>query len=236
MTAMNALCYHLAQLIMRPIYTISESHGLIGEYLALFAATEVFIYIFMEIITKIETIQRVLFHKARWTDFIIFVLVFGGFSIFGTYVGIPLYSGAISNIRDLAPMVAGLTAGPVVGLAVGLIGGIHRFCMGGFTCFSCSLSTILAGLIAGFIYSINKKKLVKLFPAIGVAILIELIHGGLTLLIARPFDEALRVVMVAIPEMLIANAIGMALSIIIIHNTREIRELKDQHDQSNSQV
>jgi sigma-B regulation protein RsbU (phosphoserine phosphatase) len=214
---------------MQPLYTMAESGSLIGEYLALFAASEVFIFVFIEIVSKIETIQRVMFHEAKRLDFIIFVLVFGAFSIFGTYIGIPLY-GAVSNIRDLAPIVAGLTAGPYVGLAVGLIGGIHRFFLGGITGLACSLATVLAGLISGAIYLLNKKKLLKLLPAVGLAVGIELLHGGLALLISRPFDEALRIVMVAIPEMMIANGIGVALCIIIIHNAMELRELRERQN------
>jgi sigma-B regulation protein RsbU (phosphoserine phosphatase) len=62
-------------------------------------------------------------------------------------------------------MIAGLVAGPFVGLAVGLIGGIHRFFLGGPTCIPCSLATILAGLFAGLIYRLNKGKLLGIIPA-----------------------------------------------------------------------
>jgi sigma-B regulation protein RsbU (phosphoserine phosphatase) len=117
--------------------------------LALFAENEIFIFVFMEIISKIDTIQRVIIRKANWIDKIVFVAVFGGFSIFGTYVGIPLPSGAIVNIRDFAPMMAGLAAGPAMGLAAGLIGGIHRLFLGGFTCVPCGLATVLAGILGG---------------------------------------------------------------------------------------
>jgi sigma-B regulation protein RsbU (phosphoserine phosphatase) len=217
---------------MYRVYDIVHSQGLTGEYLALFAATEVFIFVFIEIITKIDMFCRVIFHEAKLLDLIIFIIVLGAFSIFGTYVGIPVSSGAIINIRDLAPILAGLTAGPVAGVAVGLIGGIHRFFMGGITALSCSLSTVLAGVIGGGVYLLNKRKLVKLFPAVGLAVAVELLHGGLTLLIARPFDQALEIVKIAIPQMLIANAIGIALCVIIIHNASEIRELKERQNRN----
>jgi sigma-B regulation protein RsbU (phosphoserine phosphatase) len=84
---------------------------MLGGYLGLFASTEIFIFVFMEIVTKLDTVQRVLFKKAASRDYVAFVVLFGLFSIFGTYVGIPGSHGAISNIRDLAPMVAGLVAG-----------------------------------------------------------------------------------------------------------------------------
>ena len=202
--------------------TAGSSQSLLGDDLALFARTEVFIYVFMEIITKIEIIQRVIFKKARLTDYIVFILVFGGFSIFGTLIGSPVGSGDIANIRDLGPMIAGLVAGPFIGLAVGLIGGIHRLFLGGVTCFSSSLATILSGFLAGLIYLLNNKKLLDIIPAMLFAIGIELIHVGLTLLVSRPFSAALEVVLTAAPDMIIANSLGIAICVIVIRNTKEI--------------
>jgi LytS/YehU family sensor histidine kinase len=194
------------------------------KFLGLFAQTEIFIFVFMEIITRIRPIQRVIVKKAGWRDKIVFILIFGAFSIFGTYVGIPLASGAIVNIRDFAPLIAGLLSGPIIGLAVGMIGGIHRLFLGGFTCIPCGLSTVLAGIIGGAVHYFNKGKLIGIIPGVLLAVFVELIHGGLTLLIARPFAEALEVVKIAIPAMMIANALGVAIAIIILEHSKELKE------------
>ncbi len=197
---------------------------MIHEVLALFAATEVFIYVFMELITQIESVRRVISQKAKWSDTIFFILFFGGFSIFGTYTGIVLPSGAISSIRDLGPLVAGLVAGPLVGLGAGLIGGIHRFLLGGFSCVPCGIATVLAGLIGGLVYLIAKKKLISIFHAMLLAIGVELIHGLIVLLIAEPFDEALNATFTAVPAMMIADAMGIAICFIILQRT--VKEIK----------
>jgi len=203
--------------------TAGSSQSMLGDDLTLFGRTEVFIYVFMEIVTKIETIQRVMFGKARLIDYIFFILVFGAFSIFGTLIGNPVGYGGISNIRDLSPMIAGLVAGPVVGIAVGLVGGIHRLFLGGVTCYACSLATVLAGLLAGLVYLLNGKKcLLDIIPAMLLAIGIELIHGSLALMISRPFAVAFEVVATAIPGMIIANSLGLAICVIVIRNTKEI--------------
>jgi len=199
-----------------------SSQSILGEYLGLFASTEIFIFVFMEIVTKIEAIQRVIFRKARLSDYMVFILLYGLFSIFGTYIGIPGSYGSTSNIRDLAPMVAGLVAGPYVGLAVGLIGGIHRFFLGGLTCIPCSMATVLAGLFAGLIYYFNKEKLLGIIPAMLFAVAIELIHAGLALLIVHPYSAVLDVVLTSFPEMTIANSLGLGISIIIVHSTKEL--------------
>jgi len=187
----------------------------LGGYLGLLAATELFVFVFMFIVARIGTIQRVVFKKAQLVDYFVFVLVFGLFSIFGTYVGQPASFGTISNIRDLGPMVAGLVAGPYVGLAVGLIGGIHRLSLGGISCVPCSLATVLAGLLAGMVHRLNKGRLPGIITAMVFAVGIELLHAGLVLLIIRPFTAAVELVLTAIPPMVIANSLGMGISIII---------------------
>jgi sigma-B regulation protein RsbU (phosphoserine phosphatase) len=197
------------------------STGPLGEYLKLFARTEVFIYVFMEIVTKLKTIQRVIFKKAGAYDYTVFILTFGLFSIFGTYIGIPDSSGAISNIRDIAPMVAGLVAGPGVGLAVGLIGGVHRFFLGGWTCVPCALATVLAGLLAGMVYRLRKGKLLDIIPSMLFAVAIELLHFGLALLMVHPFDAILKVLLPHLPGMVIAVSLGVGISMIIVHHTKE---------------
>jgi len=198
------------------------SQSILGEYLRLFAATEVFIYVFLEIITKMERIRRVIFKKGCLIDYIIFIFLFGIFSIFGTYIGYTDSYGSIINIRDLSPIIGGLVAGPYVGLAIGLIGGIHRFFLGGVTCISCSLSTILAGLFAGLIYRLNSEKLLDIIPGMVFAAAVELIHALLALLLVHPCTIALDIIFQSTPQMMIANSLGIAISIIILRNTREL--------------
>lgn len=193
---------------------------MLGDYLGLFASTEIFIFVFIEIVTKTDAIQRVIFKNAGTRDYVGFALLFGLFSIFGTYIGTTGSYGAISNIRDLAPMVAGLVAGPYAGLAVGLIGGIHRLWLGGLSAVPCSLATIFAGLFAGLIFRANKGKLLGIIPAMLFAVAIELMHGGLALLLIHPYSVALDVVLTSIPKMMIANSLGMGVTIIIIHSTK----------------
>jgi sigma-B regulation protein RsbU (phosphoserine phosphatase) len=194
---------------------------MLGGYLGLFASTEIFIFVFMEIVTKLDTVQRVIFKKAEFRDNVAFVLLFGLFSIFGTYVGIPGSYGAISNIRDLAPMVAGLVAGPYIGLAVGLIGGIQRLFLGGDTAVPCCLATILAGLLAGLVYQLKKGKLLGIIPAMIFAAGFEVLHAGIVLAMVRPFTEAVEVVLDVIPAMIIAVSLGVGISIIVIHSTKD---------------
>ena len=195
------------------------------ELLELFAETEIFIFVFTEIVVKIPAIELVILNRARWKHYIVFVLIFGAFSILGTLIGIHMHSGAVSNIRDFAPLIAGLIAGPYVGLAVGIIGGVHRMLMGGITCIPCGISTIVAGLIGGLVYMWNKKQLIGIIPAMLLALFVEALHGAINLLMVRPFDVALEIVKTAIPPMMIANSLGMAIGVIIVGHVHETHML-----------
>ncbi|MDD1678420.1 MAG: hypothetical protein LUO93_04455 [Methanomicrobiales archaeon] len=196
------------------------SQSLLGGYLDLFAHTEIFVFVFIEIVTKLDTIQRVIFKKARLTDYIFFIIIFGLFSIFGTYIGIPNNFGLNMNIRDIAPIVAGLVAGPVPGLATGLMGGIHRLSLGGMTGIPCSLATVLAGLFSGLIYRLKKGKLLGIIPAMLFAVAIEVLHIGLVVLLS-PFAEVMETALTTFPQMIIAVSLGVGISIIIIHSRLE---------------
>ncbi len=173
---------------------------------------------FAYVVTRAGFFNQILDKKFTVVNQVIMIVLFGALSIFGTYGGLSLPSGAIANIRDLGPMVAGLVAGPVVGLGAGLIGGVQRYYMGGFVCVPCSLSTVLAGLFGGLIYLINKREFVLVWQAALFAIFMELLHMGLTLLIAKPYEEAMGVVQQVILPMTTANAIGVAIFAFIIRN------------------
>ncbi|MGD9214950.1 MAG: LytS/YhcK type 5TM receptor domain-containing protein, partial [Desulfobacteraceae bacterium] len=75
-------------------------------------------------------------------------VVFSAFSIMGTYFGLPIQD-AIANTRAIGAVLAGFVGGPVLGGAVGLTAGIHRYALGGFTAFSCGISTTCEGLLGG---------------------------------------------------------------------------------------
>jgi phosphoserine phosphatase RsbU/P len=117
------------------------------------------VIVFAYILTRTSLITKVLDRKIDIKYQAILILIFGLLSIYGTYGGIQLNSGVIANIRDLGPMLAGLIGGPIVGLGAGLIGGIHRYLLGGFVCVPCGLSSVLAGLFGGLIYLLKREEL-----------------------------------------------------------------------------
>ena len=79
-------------------------------------------------------------------------VVFGLIAIYGTEAGIPV-EGATMNVRDAAPLAAGLFFGGPAGIIAGVIGGVERWFAvlwgaGEFTRLACSVGTIFAGVYA----------------------------------------------------------------------------------------
>lgn len=145
------------------------------------------------------------------------VIIFGFFSIYGTLGGIEIL-GAIANIRDLGPTIAGLIGGPMVGLGAGLIGSLHRFSLGGFTRNACSLSTVLAGLIGGLVFTRRHGEFPGIKNAVLLSVGIEIMHLGITLIISKPYSRALELVKQIIGPMILANGAGMAVFAFMINN------------------
>lgn len=187
------------------------------------------------LLSRFRYFTEVLEGKLTFKNQLILIVIFGVISIYGSYSGVNIF-GAIANVRDLGPMVAGLIGGPIVGLGAGLIGGLHRVTMGGFTCIPCSLSTILAGLFAGIIYLANKKRFIGIWGAVLFSILMETFHMILALILASPYSQALDVVENLYIPIVLANAVGMFIFAFMITNLIKERETKKERDKLSAQL
>jgi phosphoserine phosphatase RsbU/P len=160
----------------------------------------------------------------------ILIAIFGALSIYGTESGVEIM-GAIFNVRDLGPMVAGLVAGPVVGLGAGIIGALYRASLGGFTVIPCTVATVLAGLFGGLIWLANGRRFPGITVAVSFAVLMEGLHMLLTLAICDPFEQALVVVSSVALPMILANAAGVAIFALFITNLQNERKVQAERDE-----
>jgi two-component system, LytTR family, sensor histidine kinase LytS len=173
-----------------------------------------------------DMVYREKLHKRQQYKAILF---FGFFGIIGTYTGLAFstdtqqfsrWSGglatdeAIANSRVIGVVLAGLLGGYKVGIGAGLIAGIHRFTLGGFTAIACGLASIIAGMIAGAFH--RKNKHVKLSSAFFIGALAETLQMLIIIGLARPIEEALNLVSIIGVPMIIANGLGSALFLLVI--------------------
>jgi sigma-B regulation protein RsbU (phosphoserine phosphatase) len=170
---------------------------------------------------QIRFFRRMLDGTTTILDQLILAIIFGALAVYGTYSGVQT-SGAIANIRNLGPMVAGFLGGPLAGLGAGLIGGVHRYFMGGFTAVPCALGTITSGLAAGIMYLLLKGNLGVWKPAL-YAFVMECADMGLLLLMAQPFDKVLNLVAIIAAPMILADTAGVAIFAFMLGKLKSAR-------------
>ncbi|MGR5279499.1 LytS/YhcK type 5TM receptor domain-containing protein [Vibrio rotiferianus] len=179
-------------------------------------------------LSKTPIILPLLSISSRLSHRLICYVLFSGFCILGTYFGLHI-NDAIANTRAIGAVMGGLFGGPVVGFAVGLTGGIHRYTLGGFTDLACAISTTAEGLIGGLlhVYLIKRKKGSMLFnPSVvfSVTFVAEIVQMIVLLAVAKPFDQAYELVSAIAAPMIIANSVGAALFMSILQDRKTIFE------------
>lgn len=196
---MTAMQENLSMILLQRI-------AIIAVIAYIFSQTKAFRLMFKELTTYRE--------KA------ILIALFSSISIAGTYLAIPI-EGGLANVRDTGSIVAGLLGGPVVGAATGIISGLHRISLGGFSALACGLATMVGGIAAGYIHSRMNPKTPDWIVGVGTGVGIILFSMGLILATCEPFAAAWALVTSVTIPMSLANAVGISVFMIITHNARE---------------
>jgi sigma-B regulation protein RsbU (phosphoserine phosphatase) len=185
--------------------------------------------------TRTKLYRQVLDDKLGRQGRLLLVLIFGAFSVWGTLSGVHV-NGAIANTRDLGPALGGIIGGPVVGIGAGLIGGLQRLAMGGWTAVPSALGTVVAGAAGGAVYLLYKRRVAPVWAAMLLALFTESVLMGLNLLMAKPYDQALALVQQVMLPMILVNAIGMGLFVFIVHNEQRERQTAAQKQRMESEL
>ncbi|MEW9672484.1 LytS/YhcK type 5TM receptor domain-containing protein [Ammoniphilus sp. 3BR4] len=193
------------------------------------------------IMTRFAFIRKMIhFHAITRIQLVLVTLMFGVFGMIGTYTGVNFSTSslqyihwtynlseqeALANSRVIGIVIGGLLGGWRVGLGAGLIAGIHRFSLGGFTGFACGISAVFAGLLAGWVHHrMVKNGQLKLGIGFATGMLAEAIQMLVILLVAKPFSAAFVLVEHIGVPMILANGVGTALFIMIIQNVMREEE------------
>ncbi|MDU5193033.1 MAG: sensor histidine kinase [Mixta calida] len=137
-------------------------------------------------------------------------VVFSVFCLLGTWFGLHV-SDSIANTRAVGAVMGGLLGGPVVGGLVGLTGGLHRYSLGG-----------LAHRL--LIQRGRSHQVFHPLTAAMVTLAAEIIQMAIILLLARPYDEALKLVSSIVAPMMVTNTVGAALFMRILLDKRAMLE------------
>ena len=202
--------------------------GILESIITLFQMICVII-VFAYIFTRSRYFLEVFEHRATLSTKIILIIVFGILSVYGSISGISLY-GAVLNVHDLGPIIAGMTCGPYVGLGAGLIGGAFRFTQGGQYMYAASLATILAGFLSGLVYIANKKEFISTNYAVLYTILIEILLSIMQIVMVTPASQVVQIVTFVALPMIAINAVAVFIFSTIIQNLLNERRMKLENE------
>lgn len=201
------------------------------------------------LLSHMKSFRQIVQNEHTMSEKIKLILLFGTFGIISNYTGVEISQtnihqvgwvseigadSALANTRVMGIIIGGLLGGPVVGIGAGLLASVHRFLLGGFTAFSCSISTILAGIVAGYLGRKRKhvgKKITVSFAVI-IGMTLEAIQMLIILVAAKPFEQAWALVQVIGLPMIFLNGFGTLLFMFMIQSIK-LDEERTRANQTN---
>ncbi|ARX69272.1 two-component system sensor histidine kinase LytS [Bacillus thuringiensis] len=174
------------------------------------------------LLSHIKTFRRLLHKQDGYVDKLKLICIFSVFTIVSNYTGIEIAgntimnenwlqgvssSSTIANTRIMGVGISGLLGGPIVGVGVGFIAGIHRYMLGGTTALSCAISSILAGIITGYIGHIFKKYNRTITPKFSAVLSVFIVSLEMLMILLIIEDGISVVKTIAIP-MILVNSFG----------------------------
>ncbi|MFC4767328.1 LytS/YhcK type 5TM receptor domain-containing protein [Effusibacillus consociatus] len=192
------------------------------------------------LLSRMKSFRQIIHNEHAFSEKMLLIAIFGTFGIISNYTGVEIhnssistqvwqtdldYGSAIANTRVMGVAIGGLFGGPLVGLGVGVIAGLHRLTLGGFTAVACAISTILAGIVTGLVGKRFKKD-EKNAPwrAVAIGIFMECIQMGIIIAVAKPFESALELVKIISFPMIAVNGFGTLLFMLIIQSILQEEE------------
>ena len=194
------------------------------------------------LLAQMKSFRHIIQTEHKTNERILLILLFGAFGIISNYTGIEVHhnsidraewlsdleqESALANTRVMGVVIGGVLGGPIVGIGAGLVAGVHRYTLGGFTAFACAISTILAGIIAGYFGKKRNQtgKQITARFAVMIGMIMESVQMLLILVIAKPFEQAWSLVQFISFPMIFGNGLGTLLFMFIISAIKRNKEL-----------
>ncbi len=191
-------------------------------HLIMSASYNAILAIFLYVLDKKTAFSKIP-HKVKQ---VIIGVLFGLMAVFATtnLGGFDVGDGTIMNVRDAAPLCAGLIFGAPAGIISGIIGGVYRFvavyfnAAGAYTQIACSVSTVIAGFIAAILrkFMFDDKKPTWLY-GLGIGMVTEVLHM-LMIFFTNMNDavNAFEFVKICTVPMVIGNGIAVGITVFIV--------------------
>lgn len=174
-------------------------------------------------------------------------IIAGVFGVYATISSTKLSSGALVSVRDIGPMFAGVIGGPIAGLVAGFIAGLQRLLFFDWssqtvldgTSIPCALSTLLLGVICGFLYQPFSKAKYKPLWAMLIGAVGEIMHLSIAfvyLIFRNGVEDAWKVISgIAIP-FLATNSLGFSLLTLTLQSVRKYKKIETHEKQISTEL
>ena len=175
---------------------------------------------------KIDRSNLVIKNKGKTSkDIVILSFFFSLLAISGTYIGLN-FQGAILNTRNAGVVAGGILGGPYVAVITGVVAGFHRMFVnvGRETALPCAIATILGGFIIAYFEKFTKNKS-KSAVAFLMGFIVENLSMMFILIFVKNKDLAQNIVKNFYIPMVMMNAIGASILILIVEDIIEKSEL-----------
>lgn len=153
---------------------------------------------------------------------LLYGIIFGMTAVFCSEFGVPVLD-VIINVRDAAPLCAGLIFGAPAGIIAGAIGGMERWFAvlwgaGTYTRLACSVSTVIAGALSAVLrkWMFDNKK-PSWYYGFAIGLVTEVLHM-LMIFFTNIGDvkQAFTFVKACAAPMILANAFSVMLSLLAV--------------------
>ncbi len=172
------------------------------------------------VFTRFSGFKRLLIHKGRVLDKVIFAVLFSILGVLSSVFTVSV-NGIPANVRTLVVILASFIGGPIVGIITTVVASVYRyFFVGGITALPCSLSTLLAGIFAVLIYKWNDGKFLGVVRS-AVFVFLFLGFDFLIILLLTPDVPAMRLTSYIYLPMAFADVFGIIIVSILIKETIE---------------
>jgi phosphoserine phosphatase RsbU/P len=195
-----------------------------------------FLMVLAYLFTRLPSFGDLLERRLSMKNRLMMGFICGLVSIFGTLSAVEIFGGLI-HFRDLGPAIAGLLAGPLAGGIAGMMGGVHRYFLGGVTGLPCSVATFVTGLLCGAFHLWKRGRPIRIGEAVLLMAAATILHIlVITPLIAGVSDEVLKIIQAALMPMILANGAGIAVFFFIINNLHHERQNAAEKQRMDSEL
>ncbi|WP_238905041.1 sensor histidine kinase [Clostridium sp. YIM B02506] len=175
-------------------------------------------------VTRLQSFREIFLKESyEKKDYIIIGTLFSLFAVLANYTGLNV-EGSLVNVRTITIVSGGIIFGPVIGIVTGVVSGVHRFLIDihGITSLPCLISSIVAGIVSGYINKKIKRNYRWMF-GIGAGMLSETITMLLILVFSKPFSLGLDIVSkIAIP--MIFGQISVGFIVLMVQSVEDDKE------------